>query len=55
MSSRPPPLRFQPLFERPEDDRAAAQQALQDVLREIAETTWKDDGHARGRGAAHAR
>ncbi|CRN04301.1 hypothetical protein PYEL_00060 [Pseudomonas sp. URMO17WK12:I11] len=40
------PLPFEPGFEQIPEDEAQTSQALQDTLREIMETTFKDNGHA---------
>lgn len=55
-SSSPAPLRFDPSFERPEEDEAATDAALVETMRGISETTFKDYGravrsvHAKGHG-----
>jgi len=48
MSSRPPaiPVRYEPVFERPEPDEAQTTQALIETMRKIQEKTFKDGGHA---------
>lgn len=48
MPARPPavPVRYEPVFERPEPDEAATTQALVETLRKIQEKTYEDGGHA---------
>lgn len=40
------PLRFQPSFEQIPDDEAETSRELAETLRQIMETTFKDNGHA---------
>ncbi|MBA3597542.1 MAG: catalase family protein [Methylibium sp.] len=48
MSSRPPavPVRYEPVFERPEPDEAETTRALVETMRKIQEKTFEDGGHA---------
>lgn len=55
MSSSLPvsPLRYEPSFEKPEDDEAGTIHALIETLQKINETTYKDGGH--GLRGVHAK
>ena len=45
-SSPATPLRYDPSFERPEEDEARVSQEIVEQMRGILETTYEDCGHA---------